>query len=284
MTDLPLRPHPRLALRLLALTGLAAVLGACGGGPQCVVDTHCKIDERCVERRCVAIGPQDAGVDGSLDGSLDAGPRDSGADTGPRDSGSLDAGPPPTGQVMAFSDQADVGAGPVPRTLVTAAFSQSPAGDCTTRTVGGCTLTQCPDTSPPVMDGGVDAGPAPDAGSVDSGPVDAGPPPVAPNAGVIVVTAGGPTATLPPAADGSYAPFTAASLLWPDGSATVNFQAFGTSPGVPGFMQSVPAPTSVTLTSPDLSTGTTTVTRLAGVDLAWTGTTAGVITVLIGQS
>jgi hypothetical protein len=143
------------------------------------------------------------------------------------------------------------------------------------------------------MDGGVgdaaldsgaaDAGAA-DAGAVDSGTVDAGPPEAAPNAGVIVVAAGGPTATLPPVADGSYAPFTAASLLWADSSATVSFQAFGATPGVPAFMQDVPAPASVVLTAPDLSTGTATLTRLSGVDVAWTGSTAGVVSVLLSQA
>jgi hypothetical protein len=99
-----------------------------------------------------------------------------------------------------------------------------------------------------------------------------------------VVTAGGPTATLSPAADGTYSPFSAASLLWPDGSATVNFQAFGTTPGVPGFMTAVPAPTSVQLDTPDFSTGTATLTILSGVDLTWTGTTAGVVSVSLSQS
>jgi len=133
------------------------------------------------------------------------------------------------------------------------------------------------------MDGGVDSGAA-DSGMSDSGMSDSGPPEAAPNAGVIVVAAGGPTATLPPAADGTYAPFPASTLLWADGSATVNFQAFGATPGVPAFSQDVPAPTTVILTAPDLSTGTTGITRLSGLDVAWTGSTAGVVSVLISQA
>ena len=282
MTDFRSRLPRRLALRLLALSCLSLALGACGGGPQCVVDTHCRIDQRCVDRRCVPLGPLDAGL---VDGSADGAPTDgSPGDTGPRDSGPIDSGPTPTGQVLALSDQVNFGAGPVARTVVTAAFQEVPADSpCTQRTIGGCILTECPDTTPPVMDGGTgdagtDAGTPMDAGS------DAGPPPPIANAGVIVVVAGGPTATLAPAADGTYPPFSAASVLWADGSASVNFRAFGTTPGVPRFMQALPAPTSVQLDTPDLSSGTATLMRLSGVDVGWTGTTNGVVAVNLNQT
>jgi len=284
------RPSVGTALRVFGAFASLLALGACGGGPQCVVDTHCKLDERCVERRCVPLGLADAGVDAAADAgdaAVDSATRDSSV----RDSGMPDTGPALVGQIVALSDQVNLGAGPAPRTVATATFGPEVTDDCVHRTLGGCALIECPDTTPPVMDGGMDA--AVDSGAVDSGAVDAavdsgavdaGPPPAAPNAGIIVISVTPAVVTLPPGADGIYAPALTSTLLWADGSATVNFNALGSATGIGMFNQSVPAPSTVTLSSPDATVDPVRLTRLSGTDIAWTGTTNGAVVVTLNQA
>lgn len=225
----------------------------------------------------------DAGTDADAgDSAVDSGTLDTGVD-----SGTLDTGPALVGHVLALSDQINVGAGPSPRSIVTASFGPEVTDICTHRTVGGCALVECPDTTPPVTDGGVDAGadagvgPAADAGA-DAG-VDAGPPPPAANAGRLTVNGGIAPATLAPSADGTYPAFISAMLLWASGDSTVDFAALGSDTGIPAFDQSVPAPSTVSLTAPDSTLAPITVTRFSGMDLAWTGSTNGVVAAMLTQ-
>lgn len=263
----------------------------CSNGPQCVVDTHCDIGERCEDGRCVELGgadagddtgPADAGMDGAVDSGMDSAPVDSSVDTGP----ALDR----VGVVVAESDQVDIGTGTaVPQYSVAAFFSESEPSACADVTEGACKVTVCPDETPPVMDGGVGDGGMGDGGMGDGGVGDAGmdagdaammdaePPPPAPNAGPINVNGGVLPVTLTVQPDGTYLPASAALMLWSDGMTTMQFMAAGAD--VPAFNVVQTSTQPVSITAPDLGAVPLLVTRSADMPLTWSGPSPGNVVV-----
>lgn len=261
----------------------------CSNGPQCVVDTHCDIGQRCEDRHCVGLGgtdaggdsapPDDAGMD-AADSAVDSAVMDSAVDTGP----DLDR----VGFVVAESDQVDIGTGTaVPQYAVSAFFSESEPSVCVVTTEGACKITACPDETPPMMDGGVGDGgtdAAMDAavgdGGMDGGDaamMDAEPPPPLPNAGAINVNGGVLPITLAVQADGTYMPASAALQLWSDGMTTMQFMAIGDE--VPNFNVVQTSTQSVSITAPDLGAVPLLVTRSADMPLTWSGPSPGNVVV-----
>ncbi len=249
----------------LLLLGLQALhLFGCGGGKQCAVDTDCQLGERCTaDHKCVPRGGdagggmEDAGegIDASTDAGVDAG----GMDGGPGIVG--------VGSVVAVSEVfGDSGSeSPSHDLSVSFALDDGMPDGCLRRDMGACDVTDCPDTTPVMPDGG-----AADAG----GPSDAGAARL-PTAGNITVT-GLEMVTLMADAAGAYSSVSGATLLWDSASPNVRMQAVGAD--VPAFDASLEGAAQVSVTGPALSG---LVDRGTDLEFSWMGTSPGEVVVRI---
>ncbi|MEM9189609.1 MAG: hypothetical protein AAGF12_10570 [Myxococcota bacterium] len=229
--------------RFFALALLVGSGSACSGD-ECALDSDCPLFQRCSQNSCVALsapetGPRDAG-DASVD--ADISPSDADAPV-PRGSGVV--------QVFQRRDSTRIGV----------TFTEPEAmSNCSSRSVGGCTLQECV-TVAPMADGGMDA--AVDAG--DGGDAGDAGMPAAANAGDVSIVADADPTVLMPDPMGLYpASMTAADFF--KGGDMVTANAVGAD--VPMFSASANAPGRVTLLMPTIDGGPT-VSKAMPLDVDW---------------
>lgn len=233
--QLETRRAPHFVLLLLTA---ATLLSACGSSAECVIDTDCAaLAMRCETNACVPLSTPPLPDLGRV---VDMGGSDAALDGGPRDAG-------PTERLSGFFYAQS---GPS-SSVVSAAFSQTPgtpAGPCTTRTEGACSVSLCTaaaSTSTPRA------------------------------AGSLTVSGGTAPVTLTPNADDTYTAVTGATELFAGGAA-LTFDATGASDGgVPAFSGMVTAPANAVLNTPALADGTPlAVSRTDPLALTWTASGA----------
>ena len=94
------------------------------------------------------------------------------------------------------------------------------------------------------------------------------------SAGVVHIEGGSKNIDLTPKSDNTYAPATAASLLFGGGELLT---ASADGKDVPAFTTSLTAPSKITLAAPAVASGSLTVTRSAGVSATFSGASSGTV-------
>jgi hypothetical protein len=145
----------------------------------------------------------------------------------------------PSGRIVAHSG---------PPSSTSASFA---ASGCTASTVSSCLFLDCP-------------------------PSDMASATQLPNAGTIRVTTSLVDVVLTPLVDGSYPTKTSPSLLWPSAGAPV--MVSGSGGDLAAFSQTLDGPSAVTIVDPLFASGIS-LSRSADFNIAWTGTTTGLVTV-----